>query len=42
MVSIYIGKGNSVDYEGEKPITVKMEVKYEIPSTLYTKFTKKV
>jgi superfamily II DNA or RNA helicase len=39
---IYIGKGNSVEYEGEKPITVEMELEYEIPSTLYTEFTKKV
>ncbi|MGM0852610.1 MAG: DEAD/DEAH box helicase [Bacillota bacterium] len=39
---IYIGKGNVVEYEGEKPITVKMELEHEIPSGLYTEFIKKV
>ncbi|RIW30695.1 DUF3427 domain-containing protein [Bacillus salacetis] len=39
---IYIGKGNSVEFEGEKPITVKMELEHEIPAPLYTEFTKKV
>lgn len=39
---IYIGKGNSVEHEGEKPITVKIELENEIPSRLYTEFTKKV
>jgi hypothetical protein len=39
---IYIGKGNSVHFEGDKPITVKMELENEVPATLYTEFTKKV
>ncbi|WP_110926722.1 DEAD/DEAH box helicase [Bacillus massiliglaciei] len=39
---IYIGKGNTVEFRGEKPITVKMELEHEIPATLYTEFTKKV
>jgi superfamily II DNA or RNA helicase/HKD family nuclease len=39
---IYIGKGNSVYFEGNKPITVQMELEHEIPSSLYTEFTKKV
>ena len=39
---IYIGTGNTVHYEGEKPITVKIELDNEIPSTLFTEFTKKV
>jgi superfamily II DNA or RNA helicase len=39
---IYIGKGNSVHFEGDKPITVKMELEYEVPANLYTEFTKKV
>ncbi|MFJ7744728.1 DEAD/DEAH box helicase [Peribacillus sp. NPDC097295] len=39
---IYIGKGNTVEYEGEKPITVKMELENEIPASLYTEFTKRV
>lgn len=39
---IYIGKGDTVQYEGEKPITVKIMLEHEIPATLYTEFTKKV
>ncbi|MEH7440673.1 DEAD/DEAH box helicase [Neobacillus drentensis] len=39
---IYIGKGDTVQYEGEKPITVKIKLEQEIPATLYTEFTKKV
>jgi len=39
---IYIGKGNVVEYEGNKPITVKMELEHEVPASLYTEFTKKV
>jgi len=39
---IYIGKGNSVQFEGNKPITVQIELEHEIPANLYTEFTKKV
>ena len=39
---IYIGKGNTVEFEGEKPITVKMELEHEVPSNLYIEFTEKV
>lgn len=39
---IYIGKGNTVHFEGNKPITVQMELEHEIPASLYTEFTKKV
>lgn len=39
---IYIGKGNTVEYEGEKPITVTMELDNEVPASLYTEFTKRV
>lgn len=39
---IYIGKGNTVHYEGEKPITVKLELEHEIPANLYTEFTQMV
>ncbi|MGP4039022.1 DEAD/DEAH box helicase [Gracilibacillus sp. D59] len=39
---IYIGKGNTVDYEGEQPIQVKIELEQEIPARLYTEFTEKV
>lgn len=39
---IYIGKGNSIYFEGDKPITVRMELENEVPASLYTEFTKKV
>ncbi|MFZ7942790.1 DEAD/DEAH box helicase [Neobacillus sp. 19] len=39
---IYIGKGNSVEFEGDKPITVRMELENEVPANLYTEFTEKV
>ncbi|MCY9138063.1 DUF3427 domain-containing protein [Peribacillus frigoritolerans] len=39
---IYIGKGNTVEYEGEKPITVTMELEHEVTAGLYTEFTKRV
>ncbi|XQY93779.1 DEAD/DEAH box helicase [Metabacillus sp. HB246100] len=39
---IYIGKGDSVEYEGERPITVKLRLEHEIPTNLYTEFTKRV
>lgn len=39
---IYIGKGNSIHFEGDKPITVRMELENEVPASLYTEFTKKV
>ena len=39
---IYIGKGDSVAFQGEKPITVKIKLEHDIPSNLYTEFTKKV
>ncbi|QCJ41180.1 DUF3427 domain-containing protein [Bacillus sp. S3] len=39
---IYIGKGNSVEFEGDKPITVQMELENEVPANLYTEFTEKV
>ena len=39
---IYIGKGDVIEYEGEKPITVLMELEKEMPVNLYTEFTKKV
>jgi superfamily II DNA or RNA helicase len=39
---IYIGKGETVHFEGEKPITVQIKLDNEIPPTLYTEFTKKV
>lgn len=39
---IYIGKGNSVYFEGNKPITVQMELEHEVPASLFTEFTKKI
>ncbi|WP_110113060.1 DEAD/DEAH box helicase [Bacillus sp. CGMCC 1.16541] len=39
---IYIGKGTTVEFDGEKPITVKLKLEHEIPANLYTEFTKKV
>ena len=29
-------------FEGDKPITVRMELENEVPASLYTEFTKKV
>ncbi|WRU97075.1 DUF3427 domain-containing protein [Priestia filamentosa] len=39
---IYIGKGNTVEYLGEKPITVKLELENEVPASLYDEFVQKV
>ncbi|MCQ6281611.1 DUF3427 domain-containing protein [Bacillus sp. EB600] len=39
---IYIGTGNTVEFEGEKPITTQIKLDNEIPPTLFTEFTKKV
>lgn len=39
---IYIGKGDTVDYSGEKPITVKIQLENQMPVDLYTEFVKKV
>ncbi|MEQ8154935.1 MAG: DUF3427 domain-containing protein [Clostridiaceae bacterium] len=39
---IYIGKGNVIDYHGEKPITVIMKLENQMPVSLYTEFVKKV
>ena len=39
---IYIGKGNTVYFEGVKPITVKIELEHEVPASLYNEFTIRV
>ncbi|MHC0037949.1 DEAD/DEAH box helicase [Pseudoneobacillus sp. C159] len=39
---IYIGKGDAVEYKGDKPITVKLKLEHEIPANLYIEFTKRV
>ncbi|MEG2539957.1 MAG: DUF3427 domain-containing protein, partial [Clostridium sp.] len=39
---IYIGKGDTIEYSGEKPITVKLKLHNIMPSGLYTEFIKQV
>lgn len=39
---IYIGKGDTVEFEGEKPITIKLKLENKISENLYTEFVKKV
>lgn len=39
---IYIGKGNTVEYEGEKLITVTMELENDVLASLCTEFIKRV
>ena len=39
---IYIGKGNTVEFEGEKPITVKLKLENEVPAGIYREFVEKV
>lgn len=39
---IYIGKGNTVEYSGEKPITIKIKLDNIAPVSLYTEFVEKV
>jgi hypothetical protein len=39
---IYLGKGDTVEYSGEKPITVIFKLQNEMPISLYTEFIKKV
>ncbi|HAT4263772.1 TPA: DEAD/DEAH box helicase [Clostridium perfringens] len=39
---IYIGKGDVVKYEGDKPIKVEIELNNRVPESLYVEFTKKV
>lgn len=39
---IYLGKGNSIEFKGEKPITVKIELENEIPNKLFMEFIYKV
>lgn len=37
-----MGKGDAVEYEGEKPITVKIKLENLVPINIYTEFIKKV
>lgn len=39
---IYIGKGDVIKYEGEKPITLELKLRNKIPIKLYTEFNKKI
>lgn len=39
---IYIGEGDTVEYEGEKPIKLKLQLRNRVPAKLYTEFNKKV
>lgn len=39
---VYIGKGDTVEYEGEKPITVKLKLENEVPVSIYREFVEKV
>ena len=39
---IYIGQGDTISHEGEKPITVHFKLRNEMPVNLYTEFTKKI
>ncbi|WP_153721097.1 DEAD/DEAH box helicase [Sporosarcina cascadiensis] len=39
---IYIGKGDTIEASGEKPITVQLKLQNKLPANLYTEFTKKV
>ncbi len=36
---IYIGKGNTVKFEGEKPITVTLSLENKVPENIYVEFT---
>ena len=39
---IYIGKGNTISYQYERPIEVHLELEHTLPAQLYTELTKKV
>lgn len=39
---IYIGTGDTVEYNGEKPITMKIKLHNEVPSKIYREFIQKV
>ena len=39
---IYIGRGNTVEYSGEKPITIKIKLDNIAPVSLFTEFVEKV
>ena len=39
---IYLGKGNTIEASGNKPITIQLELEQEVPSQLYLEFIHKV
>lgn len=39
---IYIGKGDTVEYQGEKPITMKIKLHQEVPVKIYREFIEKI
>jgi superfamily II DNA or RNA helicase/HKD family nuclease len=39
---IYIGKGNTIEFEGDKPITVIMELEHTLSTKIYNEFVVKV
>ncbi|WP_077325322.1 DEAD/DEAH box helicase [Virgibacillus siamensis] len=39
---IYIGKGNTIGYQGERPIEVQLELEHTLPQQLYIELTEKV
>lgn len=39
---IYLGKGDVIAYEGEKPITIILALEHEVPISLYTEITEQV
>lgn len=39
---IYIGQGNTVSYQHERPIEIQMELEHMLPAQLYTELTEKV
>lgn len=39
---IYIGEGDTVEHEGEKPIKLKLQLRNKVPVKLYSEFNKRV
>ncbi len=39
---VYIGRGDTVEFEGDKPITVKLKLEHEVPINIYREFVEKV
>ncbi|MGL4990831.1 MAG: DEAD/DEAH box helicase [Sarcina sp.] len=39
---IYLGKANTIEFKGEKPIMVQLELENKIPENLYVEFKEKV